>query len=413
MLELVEHLEAVGRGLAVVAHGERLRLRIDGRDLTDVAVIDARSGGRTVRVFEHDVIVVADLHDAVALTKDGLAEAPLLLLGRRRVERRLQAHIQRRHAGVILARRREHLNVGRRDLHIVRQPRPAQLDDRVGGFLRVRAPEEEEVPAVLRKRRVLAAVDRVRVGDDAAAGGLTEDLRQAHGRHDAAADDIRKNVARADGRQLVSIADEDEPALRAHGAQQRAHERDVHHGAFVKNDGVTIKRVILVAPEGDVLVIVAHTGLEQTVDRLRALPGQLAHALGGTPSRSGKLRVELKRVKEREDRADGRRLACAGAAGDGDDLMLAGEAQRLLLLVGKGQTELRFDARGDLVGVRHTAVFRLRHGKQALGRVGLRLMQAREIASVTPGDPLAHERAALHERIHALGDQLVRHAAEL
>ena len=81
VLELVEHLKAVGRWLSVVAHGERLRLRVEGRDLTDVAVIDARSGGRTVRVFEHDVIVIADLHDAVALAKDGLAEAPLLLLG--------------------------------------------------------------------------------------------------------------------------------------------------------------------------------------------------------------------------------------------------------------------------------------------------------------------------------------------
>ena len=160
-------------------------------------------------------------------------------------------------------------------------------------------------------------------------------------------------------------------------------------------------------------MVIAHTGLEQTVDRLRALPGQLAHALGGAPGRGGKLRVELKRVKEREDRADGRRLACAGAAGDGDDLMLAGEAQRLLLLVGKGQTELRFYARGDLLRVRHTAVLRLCHGKQALSRVGLRLMQAREIASVTSGDPLAHECAALHERIHALRDQLVRHTAEL
>ena len=93
--------------------------------------------------------------------------------------------------------------------------------------------------------------------------------------------------------------------------------------------------------------------------------------------------------------------------------MLTGKAKRLLLLVGKGQTELRFNARGDLLRVRHAAVLRLRHGKQALGRVGLRLMQAREIASVTPGDPLTHERTALHERIHALGDQLVRHAAEL
>ena len=83
------------------------------------------------------------------------------------------------------------------------------------------------------------------------------------------------------------------------------------------------------------------------------------------------------------------------------------------MLVGKGQTELRFNARGDLLRVRHAAVLRLCHGKQALSRVGLRLMQTREIAPVAPGDPLAHELAALHERIHALGDQLVRHAAEL
>ena len=93
--------------------------------------------------------------------------------------------------------------------------------------------------------------------------------------------------------------------------------------------------------------------------------------------------------------------------------MLAGEAQRLLLLVGKGQAKLRFNARGDLLRVRHAAVLRLRHGKQALGRVGLRLVQTREIASVAPGDALAHQFAALYERVHALGDQLVRHAAEL
>ena len=37
-------------------------------------------------------------------------------------------------------------------------------------------------------------------------------------------------------------------------------------------------------------------------------------------------------------------------------------------------TELRFNARGDLLRVRHAAVLRLRHGKQALGRVGLRLV---------------------------------------
>ena len=260
---------------------------------------------------------------------------------------------------------------------------------------------------------MLTAVDGVCVGDDAAAGRLAEDLRQAHSRDDAAADDIRKHIARADGRQLVSVTHKNKPALRPYGTQQRAHERNVHHGALVEDDGVARERVVLVAPEGDVLMIVAHAGLEQAVDRLRAPAGQLAHALGGAARRGRKLGVELEHIKQREDRADGRRLAGAGAAGDRNDLVLTGKAKRLFLLLGKGQTELRFDARGDLVGVRHTAVFRLRHGEQPLGRVGFRLMQTREIAPVAPGDALAHQFAALYERVHALSDQLVRHAAEL
>ena len=251
---------------------------------------------------------------------------------------------------------------------------------------------------------MLAAVDGVRIGDDAAAGGLTEDLRQAHGRDDAAADDIRKHIARSDGRQLVGIAHKDEPAFRPHGAQQRAHERNVHHGALVEDDSIALERVVLVAPEGDILMIIAHAGLEQAVDRLRAPAGQLAHALGGAAGRGGKLGVELEHVKQRKDRADRRRLAGAGAAGDRNDLVLTRKAKRLLLLLGKGQAELRFDLRRDLVRIRHAAVFILRHGEQALCRVGLRLMQAREIAPIAPGDALAHQFAALYKRVHALGD---------
>ncbi|MCL0149183.1 hypothetical protein M2T53_28780, partial [Klebsiella pneumoniae] len=50
---------------------------------------------------------------------------------------------------------------------------------------------------------------------------------------------------------------------------------------FIEDDGVALERVVLVAPESDVLMIVAHAGLEQAVDRLRAPAGQLAHTLGG------------------------------------------------------------------------------------------------------------------------------------
>ena len=93
--------------------------------------------------------------------------------------------------------------------------------------------------------------------------------------------------------------------------------------------------------------------------------------------------------------------------------MLTGKAKRLLLLLGKRQTKLRFDLRRNSFRIRHAAVFILRHGEQALCRVGLRLVQACEIAPVAPGDALTHQFAALYKRVHALGDQLVRHAAEL
>ena len=111
MLELIEHLKAVGRRLSVITDRERLRLRVDGRNLTNVAVIDAGPGRRAVRIFEHNVVIIADLHHAVALAEDDLAEAAFLLPVGRWIECRLQAHVQRRHAGVVLARRREHLNI--------------------------------------------------------------------------------------------------------------------------------------------------------------------------------------------------------------------------------------------------------------------------------------------------------------
>ena len=160
-------------------------------------------------------------------------------------------------------------------------------------------------------------------------------------------------------------------------------------------------------------MIVAHAGLEQAVDRLRAPAGQLTHALGGAAGRGGKLGVELEHIKQSEDRPDRRRLAGAGATGDGDDLVLTRKVERFLLLLGKSQAELRFNLCRDFFRIRHAAVFILRHSEQPLGRVGLRLVQACEIAPIAPGNALAHQFAALYKRVHALGDQLVRHAAEL
>src|ERR1700724_206363 len=56
--------------------------------------------------------------------------------------------------------------------------------------------------------RHLALVDPVRIGDDAALGGLAEDLSQPHDRHGTGSDDVCQNLPRPDRWQLIDIADQ-------------------------------------------------------------------------------------------------------------------------------------------------------------------------------------------------------------
>ena len=60
--------------------------------------------------------------------------------------------------------------------------------------------------------RRFAAVDAVRVADDAALPALAEDLRQAYRRNRVRAEHIEKKAPRPDARQLVGVANEYEAA---------------------------------------------------------------------------------------------------------------------------------------------------------------------------------------------------------
>lgn len=68
-------------------------LRVDGDDRADVAVEHARAG-RAVGALPRQIVVIADLHDAVALAEARAAAELFAPAGLRRVQRRLRARFR-------------------------------------------------------------------------------------------------------------------------------------------------------------------------------------------------------------------------------------------------------------------------------------------------------------------------------
>lgn len=100
----------------------------------------------------------------------------------------------------------EHLDLIRRDAHILRQTGQAQLHDGLSRPLRLEAAEEEKVLVLVVQPRHDALVDQVGVADDGGLLGLAEDLGQTHHRHDAAADQVVKEPTRPYAGQLIRVA---------------------------------------------------------------------------------------------------------------------------------------------------------------------------------------------------------------
>ena len=89
----------------------------------------------------------------------------------------------------------------------------------------------------------------MRVGDDAALGGLAEDLCQTHDRHGTRGDDVSQNLPRPDRGELIYIADEQQRRPGRQGAEHSAHQRHVDHRGLVDDQQVAIERSVLVAPK--------------------------------------------------------------------------------------------------------------------------------------------------------------------
>ena len=123
------------------------------------------------------------------------------------------------------------------------------------------------------------------------------------------AQQVGEHLARPDAGQLVGVADEQE--MRAGGDRlgELVGEQDVEHAHLVDHDEIGLQRAVLVVPR-----LAPRPQLEEAVERARRQPGRLLHPLGGAAGGGGEQGAQPLGAGEREDRAQGVRLARARPA---------------------------------------------------------------------------------------------------
>ena len=401
-VQLREHIRRVGRHAVVKGDGDQLAARVDLQDLSHVAVEDARAR-RAVLALPQNIVVVARLHHAVALAEHEVAEALFAPTHTRGIQRRLQGAVERRRAGVALARRREHLNALGGNVHLFGQPRSAQLHHRVHQTHAVAAGEEEEIArgAVL-QRGQLSLVHEMRAAHDGAALRLTENILERYGRNALRADEIAEHVPRADARQLVGVAHQHQPAAGPQRREQRAHQRQIDHRGLVHDHRVRLQRLLFVFCKGHIARLLVPAHAKQAVDGLRLLAAQLAHALGGAPRRRAEQHVQPHALKERYDAAHARRLARARPAGQDQQLLLRGQLHGLPLQWRILDALPALDLVDDLLRAAQLVRLVGKHGAHARTHIGLRLVTAPQIASLYVRHLLLHDASALDQIVERL-----------
>lgn len=127
------------------------------------------------------------------------------------------------------------------------------------------------------------------VGDDAAAGGLPEDLEESDDGDGLAVDQIPEDGAGPDGRKLVDVADEEEGGGFREGSKDGMQQRHIDHGGLVDDEEVGGELVVFLAEES----ARTRVDLQESMDGLGGKAGGFRHAPGGTPGRRGKLAADL------------------------------------------------------------------------------------------------------------------------
>ena len=320
--------------LAVVdLHAQRLVGDVDRPDPPQVAVKDV------------EVIVVAQLDHPVARPERAPAEPTLRLAGRGRIEGRLQPLVQVAHPYRAPIHRAEHLDVLHR---VIAEPaRDAVLDNvdhQVGRCVGIVLHKEVEIGRCLGKGGHLPLVDPVSVGHDQAVLGLSVDEVELHDGHGAGIDHIAQHIARAHAGKLIDIADQEKVRRWVHRLEQVVGQQQVEHAGLVHDEHIHVQRILVI-----VLEPLPRNKAQQPVNGLRRASGGLGQPLGGPTGRRGKGISALEPLQDFDDRAHGRRLARARAAGQ--DCHLAPGSQgcahglllpfrKLLVLAGIGKEHL-------------------------------------------------------------------------
>ena len=194
------------------------------------------------------------------------AEGPLPLALGGGVERLLQRPVQGGGARAPLPGGGEHLDLLRRDAHVLGQAGPTQLHNGVHRLGRVPPAQVEKVLGPVFQIGRRPPVDPVGVHDNGALPGLAENLGEGDGRHHAAPDQVVQHVPRPHRGQLIRVAHQHQPAVPPQRRQQRRHQGYVHHGRLVYNDRVRLQGVVLVFGKGKLSRIGVQLGLQQPVD---------------------------------------------------------------------------------------------------------------------------------------------------
>ena len=219
-VDLAEHFHAVRCFPAVKVQRQPFAPGVDLRDAAYVAVEHSGAHGAVILLPDH-IIIIPGLHDPVPYPEHPLPPQDLPLAGCPGVQRLLQEPVQVDGAAGPLPGGRQHLDLLRRDVHIVRQAGLAQLQRRRHRPLGVPAAKEEEISLIPLQVRAFAQIDPVGVADDGGLLRLPEHLPEKHSLDLFAADQVGKHISRPHGGQLVRIPHQHQPGAGAQRPQQR------------------------------------------------------------------------------------------------------------------------------------------------------------------------------------------------
>ena len=307
--KLVHFVALVFHGLVFKEYSYLVRVLADSVNDSRVAVEDVL------------VVVVADLHHAVAFTPadsgDSVAFHSGPCRGPFRVENVLQKGVQFERAERSLAHRGEQLHFGFEvDVDFAADAANEQFPDNLPCLLRCFEGDKVEVRPVDRRWRN-SLVDFGGLVGDVVAAGLPKDVLQADVRDSRALEQIVEHVARAHARQLVRITDEYNAGSQRCRFENGCGKPCIDHAEFVDDEQIAFQLV------ANIFVELARDGvhLEQAVDGAGVFAAAFAHAFGCAPRGGGKADLFAHFAGEVQNSLEDGRLARARPAGDNANLV--------------------------------------------------------------------------------------------